>query len=289
MIYNALSIPQIKNYIGERKLIVSLSGGKDSTAMALWLKEMNFDFDCVFINTGWEHQSTIDYIHDYLPAHIGEVTTLFSGGMEDLVMNKGYFPSPKIRFCTGALKIEPMRRHLNSLSVDIVNAIGIRAQESAKRANDPEWEENPSLHVEVWRPIIHWTVEDVIAIHKRHNVLPNPLYLKGAERVGCWPCIFAQKREIRMLARLSPERIDTIREMEREVNIRRQQKNPNAKPVTWFHRSGLPMPIDAVVEWAHKSKDDSPELFEAKDHHTGCMRWGLCDVSHPQMPQNPET
>ena len=287
MIQNSLSIQEIKNYIGERQIITSVSGGKDSTAMALWLKENGFDYQAVFIDTGWEHNSTLEYLHEYLPKFIGEVHTVKGPGMMDLVKGKERFPSPNVRFCTGELKIRPMKRYLRSLPTDIVNAVGIRAQESAKRANDPEWEENPSLHCETWRPIIHWTEKDVIAMHHKHNVLPNPLYLKGAERVGCWPCIFARKREIRMLSRLSPDRIAEIRELERHVNIRRQQKDPNAKPMTWFQRGGYSMPIDHVVKWAH-NKENEHELFEVQDHQAGCMRWGLCDVAHPNMPQKPE-
>ena len=286
MIQNSLSIQEIKNYIGERQIIASVSGGKDSTAMALWLKENGFDYQAVFINTGWEHNSTLEYLHEYLPQFIGDVHTVEGPGMMDLVKTKERFPSPNVRFCTGELKIRPMKRYMRSLPTDVVNAVGIRAQESAKRANDPEWEENPSLHCETWRPIIHWTEKDVIAMHHKHNVLPNPLYLKGAERVGCWPCIFARKREIRMLSRLSPDRIAEIRELEHHVNIRRQQKDPNAKPMTWFQRGGYSMPIDHVVQWAHSNESDH-ELFEVQDHQAGCMRWGLCDVAHPNMPQKP--
>lgn len=286
MIKNSLSISEIKKYIGSRTIIASVSGGKDSTSMALWLKENGFNYQAVFINTGWEHPCTIDYINDYLPQHIGDIITVSGPGMMELVQGKGRFPSPTVRFCTGELKIRPMLKYIRSLDCDIVNAVGIRAQESAKRAKNSEWEENPSLHCETWRPIIHWTEKDVIAMHHKHNILPNPLYLKGAERVGCWPCIFARKREIRMLSRLSPDRIDEIRHLERHINIRRLQKDPNAKQVTWFQRGGVSMPIDQVIEWAHKSKNDA-ELFEVQDHQAGCMRWGLCDIAHPHMPEKP--
>ena len=89
-------------------------------------------------------------------------------------------------------------------------------------------------------------------MHHKYNILPNPLYLKGAERVGCWPCIFARKREIRMLSRLSPDRIDQIRHLERSVNQARLKSNSNAKPVTWFQRGGISMPIDQVIEKTSK-------------------------------------
>ena len=58
--------------------------------------------------------------------------------------------------------------------------------------------------------LIRWTIEDVLAIHKRHGIPLNPLYQAGAERVGCWPCLFSKKREIRNIALKFPERIDQI-------------------------------------------------------------------------------
>lgn len=266
----------------------------------LWEKPTRIQVDCIFnvVPMGrsphWNNfyldgTSSINLKHKIersLPQHIGDITTASGPGMMELVQAKGRFPSPTVRFCTGELKIRPMLRYIRGQSSDVVNPLGIRAQESAKPSKDTEWEENPFLHCETWRPIIHWTEEDVIAMHHKHNVLPNPLCLKGAERVGCWPCIFARKREIRMLSRLSPDRIEEIRHLERHINIRRLQKDPDARPVSWFQRGGISMPIDQVVEWAHKSKGDR-ELFEVQDHQAGCMRWGLCDVAHPHMPEKP--
>ena len=99
-----------------------------------------------------------------------------------------------------------------------------------------------------------------------------------------FPCIFATKRAIRIMVRDTPERIDQIRRLEREVNIKRRRNNPKAKRVSWFYRNGRNYPIDDVVEWATNYEGDA-ELFAAEDHHKGCMKWGLCDISHPIQNQ----
>ena len=122
MVKNSLSIEEIKRYIGSRTIIASVSGGKDSTSMALWLKENGFNYQPVFINTGWEHPCTIDYINDYLPQHIGDITTISGPGMMELVQARGRFPSPTVRFCTGELKIRPMQRYIRGQVSDVVNA-----------------------------------------------------------------------------------------------------------------------------------------------------------------------
>lgn len=42
------------------KVIVSFSGGKDSLAALLWVREhITTNFTTVFCDTGWEHLSTV--------------------------------------------------------------------------------------------------------------------------------------------------------------------------------------------------------------------------------------
>ena len=122
--------------IGDRKIVASISGGKDSTAMALLLKEAEIPFDSFFVDTGWEHEMTVQYVKEYLPQYIGPIRVLSrkEGGMTAIVRNKGYFPGAQYRYCTGMLKLDPAREFMNSLEVEPVNAVGIRAQESARRA-----------------------------------------------------------------------------------------------------------------------------------------------------------
>ena len=285
MKYDSEKKQQIRDYIGNRVVVAAISGGKDSTAMALFLKELEIPYISVFIDTKWEHPATIEYVKHYLPDHIGPIKTLSEkGGLIGLIRKKELFPLMNFRFCTGDLKIRPITKFLSTLDADIVNAVGIRGQESKERSLMPEWEDNEKMDCEVWRPLIDWKEEDVIAIHKRHNILPNPLYLLGSNRVGCFPCMFAAKRDIRIVIRETPERIDQIRKLEREINIRRRRKNPKAKKISWFYRGGKYYPIDEVVNWAINSTDDV-ELFTAKDHHAGCMKWGLCDIPNPLKHQ----
>lgn len=115
-----------------------------------------------------------------------------------------------------------MRDHIAALQDaghECVNAVGIRAAESAARSKMGEWEESATFDCAVWRPLIAWTEAEVIAIHARHGLRPNPLYLMGATRVGCWPCIFARKAEIRLIADKDPSRISRLRVLEEEVGV----------------------------------------------------------------------
>ena len=64
---------KLLDYIGDRIVVAAISGGKDSAAMALFLKENGIPFEGVFMDTKWEHPATLEYIKHYLPDHIGPI------------------------------------------------------------------------------------------------------------------------------------------------------------------------------------------------------------------------
>lgn len=261
-----------------RRVVASVSGGKDSAALSLYLHELGIDHDRVFLDTGWEHPITYKYLRTELPRVIGPVRHLrATEDMVELIRRKGVFPSRQFKWCTDELKLKPMASFLRALmdeGHEVVNAVGIRRDESKKRAAAPEWEESKALDCEVWRPLVEWTEADVIMIHKRHGLSPNPLYLRGATRVGCWPCVQAKKAEIRLIADTDPAAIDRIRELERELSERA------GKQRAWFPafigRKGL-WNIDRVVEWS-RTKQGGKEFEPYVDTEAGCMRWGMCEA-----------
>jgi len=316
----------IMQRIGDRLVIASVSGGKDSTAMCLYLRELEIPYQAVNMDTGWEHADTDHYVREVLPAYIGPITTIKAeikvkpeavphverieamlgreSSMVRLVLNRGMFPSRIRRFCTQGLKIFAMRDYLDGLDVEPINCTGVRAAESRAREKLPEWEDWSAGDCEQWRPLIHWSDQDVVDIHKRHSVPPNPLYLSGAHRVGCWPCIYARKSEIRHMAEIDPGRVKVVEALEtavQELAAVRYAKTGDTfeskgygRP-SWFQaRTGerdpetgktkYPCwPIRKVVEWA-KTKHGGRqfEMFAPPAREWGCMRWGVCDTGDGQ-------
>lgn len=292
-------IAELKVKINGRRVVASISGGKDSAAMSLYLTELGIEHDRVFMDTGWEHDLTYAYLRGPLTEKLGPIQEVHSRkypeGMVQLVIKKGMFASRMQRFCTQELKVFPMRDYIRSAQDagdEVLNTVGIRAAESEARAKMPEWEWNDTMDCEVWRPLIRWSEQNVIDIHKRHGLSPNPLYLKGAERVGCWPCVFARKSEIRFMAENHPERIDFIRDLENKVAERPSQRYAEkgetfeslgfVRPAFFQDKTGggRPWPIDEVVQWSKTSRGGKQfELFDAGERDAGCMRWGLCETN----------
>lgn len=296
-------------------VIASVSGGKDSAAMCLHLRELGIPYDAVFMDTGWEHRDTYDYLRGPLTEAIGPIRWLRAevdlppdreamaqeleamlghySAMVRLCLRKGIFPSRLIRFCTEATKIYPMQKWADTLDTSIVSVVGIRADESSARAKMAEWEWSDKFDRWMWRPLLSWSLQDVIDIHARHGLTPNPLYLRGAERVGCWPCIFARKAEIRFIAETDPARVAVIELLERHVatcqrtTIEARGETFDGRIPSWFQPDkandlGWYWPIDKVVEWSRTARGGRQiELFAAADRDAGCMRWGLCDTGKP--------
>ena len=274
------------------KILISVSGGKDSTAMVLHMLERGLSWeqmDMIYMDTGWEHASTYKYL-DYLESffdqkikrlklsvpvkedHIEFVSYIecrlgFESPFVRMVLKKQFFSSRILKWCTAELKLKPFIKYISDLDDDYVDLVGIRREESLKRSKYPEWEWSETFDCWVWRPLIDWTETDVIAIHNRNGLLPNSLYLNGQSRVGCWPCIFAKKKE---LSKLDDERISIIRDLEEYM------MNLKDKEMNFFQCRKTGGPIDKVIEWSKTARGGRQmPLFNLEP--PTCEKWGLCE------------
>lgn len=297
------------------KVIVTFSGGKDSLASLLWTREhITKNFTTVFCDTGWEHPLTYEYINRIADKLHLDLVTLKSkkyDGMVDLARQKKRWPSTRARFCTEELKTKPCIDYvLDKVQDNMLMIQGIRAAESASRAKmsaqctyfkyyfEPYGYDKagkPKKHTyrgkevrafraqfadDLLRPVFDWSAQQVIDYILDAGLEPNPLYRMAYKRVGCWPCVMANQRDILNIARQSPERIAYIAKIEQELQcgdrLRSEFFGPDKIPAHAI-TSGNKYPdiYDVVryVEW----QNATGSLFD-DDTATSCMSYyGLCE------------
>lgn len=142
------------DFLKDRPLVANVSGGKDSTAMALFLMDLGLDFEPVFCDTGWEHEETYAYL-DYLEKVVlkkpirrlrnEKFFNTAEGGFQEMIKTKVFFPTGNIRTCTLTLKVTPQLEYMDEVRAlhhkKPVSAVGIRRDESQARSTLDEFEE----------------------------------------------------------------------------------------------------------------------------------------------------
>lgn len=117
------------------KHVVGLSGGKDSTCLALALREREpRDYEYVCTPTGnelpelFDHLGRLEVLLEQPIKRLGIGESLF-----DLCREQQMLPNFRARWCTRMLKIEPTIEYLQSLPEDSVLYVGLRADEEERR------------------------------------------------------------------------------------------------------------------------------------------------------------
>ena len=261
--------------------VAGFSGGKDSTAVTLWLREQGIEHRTVFCDTGWEHPITYDFVRE-LDAKLGlNVEWLksekYPDGFEQMCVARKMVPGMRSRFCTEELKIFPLHRWIEAQEDDVTVYQGVRAQESLARSKMPRRVfENAAGGYWIERPLFDWTHEQVFEIHKRHGIEPNPLYKLGMTRVGCAPCIMVNKRELRQWALRFPE----IREKVEKLEAAIADVNPDS---VFFHASYIPERFMRTKEMTTKDgrRVRLPTAGEVFDYVTEIDREQLNLIDEP--------
>lgn len=184
----------------EVRHIVGLSGGKDSTALAVLLHKEIPEMEYFFCDTGKELKETYEYL-DKIEARLGvKIERLSSERGFDhwLEIYDGYLPSPKSRWCTKQLKIVPLEKFIGD--DEAISYIGIRADENRDGYISSKPNINPVYPFKE-RGLVK---SDIIRLLEDSGI-GLPEYYKWRSRSGCFFCFFQRKYEWVMLHENHPE------------------------------------------------------------------------------------
>lgn len=176
--------------------ILSLSGGKDSAALAIYLRDRVPDIEYIFHDTDKELPETYDYIAR-LEAILGKPivrTTPVDSFDHWLTVYRGMLPSNHRRWCTKMLKLKPFEDYVGEGPV--VNYVGLRADENRTGYISTK----PNILAVYPFQDDGLVRADIIRILEDSGLGLPPYMDWGRSRSGCYFCFYQQKIEwVRLL------------------------------------------------------------------------------------------
>ena len=181
------------------KHVVLLSGGKDSTAMAIRLQEVEpREYTYLITPTGNElpemedHWKKLETILDSPLVRVGNRTLM------GIIIEQNMIPNWRARFCTRMLKIEPYKAWLLD-NMPVTGYVGLRADEGEREGI--EWKEdeiNDGLTTRYPLTEWGWGIKDVLTYLSEVGVAVP-------KRTDCSLCFFQRLGELWRLWRDYPE------------------------------------------------------------------------------------
>ena len=215
--------------------ILGLSGGKDSTALALYLKDKVPDIEYFFCDTHMELPETYAYIKR-LEILLGKRIVFLEdkrGFNHWLDVYGGFLPSAQARWCTKQLKIIPLEKYVGD--DEAISYIALRADEdrvgyiSTKTNIKPVF---PFMNDDLVKKDIFRIIEE--------SGIGMPDYYSWRSRSGCYFCFFQRKIEWVALSEIHPGLF--------EEAIRYEQDHADGRKYFWNQEESLLELIDRKDE-----------------------------------------
>ena len=171
--------------------ICGISGGKDSSALAVYMGDKIPDMEYFFCDTGAELPETYEYL-TRLEVILGKPIARLNAqrGFDHwFEVFRGTLPSPQMRWCTKIMKIKPIEEWIGDAPA--ISYVAIRADESNRKGYIST---KPNITTRF--PF----VEDNVDYHQVLRILEDagiglPTYYEWRTRSGCYFCFYQRKAE----------------------------------------------------------------------------------------------
>jgi len=198
--------------------LLGISGGKDSAALAIYMREKIPEMEYVFCDTGKELKETYDFIkklEGFLNKEIKKLPFSLENMSDNydfdtvLELYNGFLPSSQARWCTKKLKLEPFEKYIGEN--EVINYVGIRYDEQR------EGYITTKSNVKTVFPFVN----DKIDIRGVNQILERsgvglPEYYKWRSRSGCYFCFYQTKKEWLGLKKHHPDLFEKAKKYESE-------------------------------------------------------------------------
>lgn len=260
----------------EENLVVSFSGGKDSTVTAdLAVRALSNPYLVhIFGDTTLEFPSTLEYADRFRESHplaIFKTARNYEQDFYDVADEIGP-PARLMRWCCSMFKTGPISRAFKGLFGDqpILTFYGIRKGESVARSKYNRIEDSAeSVKIQrqkVAAPIFHWNDIDVWLYILSERLDFNDAYRLGYERVGCWCCPNNNPRAQFLSAVYMPEESERWHEFLVDFARRIGKPDPEVYVDTgkWKARqggNGVAAARSVLVDASHCATEDNAMIF----------------------------
>ena len=191
--------------------LLGISGGKDSAALAIYMRDKVPEMEYFFADTGAELPETLEFV-DLMEDYLGKEIIRINAGRDFdyyLKLHSNYLPSAQQRWCTINLKLKPFEDFAGDDS--IVSYVGIRADEPQR-----EGYISSKSNITTRFPFKEDGLvrDDIIRILDESG-LGLPKYYDWRSRSGCYFCFYQRKIEWIGLHENHPELFEAAKKYEK--------------------------------------------------------------------------
>ncbi len=221
--------------IAKEHHVLGLSGGRDSAALAVHMRESHPELEVkyFFTDTGKELPEVYEFLVK-LEGFLGQPIIRLNPDRDFdfwLKQYNNYLPSPQSRWCTRQLKLRPFEQWVRPMleAGDVVNSyVAIRADEEYREGYTSKHE---NLKVKLPLKEAGIDKEGVLDLLEGTG-LGLPEYYKWRSRSGCTFCFFQQKIEWVRLLEYHPDYFEEAKGYEKNAL-------DNGSPFTWSQGESL--------------------------------------------------